>query len=83
VLDENGEVTVQTVEEFKRLPYSIQMRYAMENHLRKFLKPGENKADIIEKYGSLKDAYNFVNERTRLEILSKYQKIDMFNKYQK
>jgi hypothetical protein len=32
VLDENGEVTVQTVEEFKRLPYSIQMRYAMENH---------------------------------------------------
>ena len=83
VLDENGEVTVQTVEEFKRLPYNIQMRYAMENHLRKFLKPGENKVDMIEKYGSLKDAYNFVHERTRLEFLAKYEKTDMFNKFEK
>jgi hypothetical protein len=83
VYDENGEITFETLEEFERLPYSIQMQYVMESHLRKFLRPGENKADMIKKYGSLKDVYNFSYERIRLEFVSKYEKIDMFNKYEK
>lgn len=71
-LNENGEVTYESLEEFKSYPYNIQMRYVMENFLRKFLYPTENKIELMAKYGSLEKLYKYVNERSRREFLSKY-----------
>jgi hypothetical protein len=70
--DENGEVAFNTSEEFQSFPYHIQWRYVMENYLRKFLLPDEEKHVMIDKYGSLEKVYLFVRERTRQKFLAMY-----------
>jgi len=82
-LDENGEVTFSTSEEFQSLPYHYQWRYVMENHLRLFLQPGEDKHELIAKYGSLEKVYLFVKERTRQKSLARLGYFDeKENKYE-
>ncbi len=71
-LDENGEVTYETAEEFHAYPYNIKMRYMMENFLRNFLLSTEDKHELLEKYGTLEKLYKFIKERTRQRFLAKY-----------
>lgn len=72
-LDDNGEITFSSSAEFQTYPGSIQLRYVHENFLRKFLLPGENKNEMIAKYGTLEKAHLFVRERERLRFLSIYE----------
>jgi hypothetical protein len=81
--DENGEITFDTSEEFQSLPYHYQWKYVMENHLRLFLQPGEDKHEMVVKYGSLEKVYLFVKERTRQKGLARLGYFDeKDNKYE-
>jgi len=81
-LDENGEVTFETLEEFQSYPTKIQWRCVMERHLRLNLRPNESKNELIAKYGDLEKVHKFVKERARILFLAKYGIVEETNKFE-
>ncbi len=81
-LDDNGEITFSSLEEFETYPRSIQCKYVNESFMRNFLEPGESKDGMIEKYGTLEKACLFMRERTRRAFLARFNFFDTRpNKY--
>jgi len=69
-VDADGNLFFESTEEFAVAPLYVKKRHLVERYIKMHLLPTEDKAKMIEKYGTIEKLHQFLRERAKINFLS-------------